>query len=182
MIGMPELLPTLYFFVPAYLANMAPVLVQGHFESLATPIDGGRCLRGRRVLGDHKTWRGILVGVVVGTVVYELQRLAQAAGMWPDLARFDYAQHPLLPGFLLGLGTGIGDSVKSFFKRQVGIAPGASWFPFDQLDFLVGAWLAVSLVDAPPLLATLACAPIILAGGVVTSAIGYHLGLKEAWI
>lgn len=179
---MTEILPTLYFFVPAFFANMAPVLVQGHFESLATPIDGGRSLRGRRILGGHKTWRGILAGLVVGTLVYELQRLADGAGLWPGLVRFDYAGHPLLPGILLGLGTGVGDAVKSFFKRQVGISPGSSWFPFDQLDFLVGAWLAVVPVGAPSLLATLACAPIIVAGGVVTSAIGYRLGLKDAWI
>lgn len=182
MIDIQELLRTMYLFVPAYLANMAPVLVQHHFVALATPIDGGRCLRGKRVLGDHKTWRGIVAGIVVGTVVYELQRFAHGAGVWRGLALFDYSQHPLLPGFLLGLGTGVGDAVKSFFKRQIGIAPGASWFPFDQLDFLFGAFVAVSLVETPPLVATLTCAPIIAAGGVVTSAIGYRLGLKAAWI
>jgi hypothetical protein len=31
------------------------------------------------------------------------------------------------------------DSVKSFVKRRVGIAPGAPWIPFDQLDFVIGA-------------------------------------------
>jgi hypothetical protein len=33
----------------------------------------------KRILGGHKTWRGLVSAVVVGTVVYELQRLAHAA-------------------------------------------------------------------------------------------------------
>lgn len=53
-----DVLCVLYFFVPAYLANMSPVLVRGWFPALSTPIDGGRTFRGRRILGDHKTWRG----------------------------------------------------------------------------------------------------------------------------
>ena len=39
---------------------------------------------------------------------------------------------------LLGLGCGVGalggDSIKSLIKRQLGIAPGRSWIPADQLD------------------------------------------------
>ena len=182
MIETHEVLRVLWLFVPAYLANMSPVLVQGCFQRLATPIDAGRSFRGKRILGDHKTWRGILAGIVVGTVVYELQRLVHAAGFVPGLALFDYADDPVLPGFLMGLGTGVGDAVKSFFKRRVDIAPGASWPVFDQLDFLAGAYLFVSLVHVPPLLPTLACLPIVLAGSIAVTAIGWALGLKEAWI
>ena len=60
----PVELQVLYFFAPAYFANMAPVFARGHFATLAVPIDGGRRWRGRRILGDHKTWRGIVAGVV----------------------------------------------------------------------------------------------------------------------
>ena len=31
----------LYFFIPAYVGNMCPVLVRHRFASLARPIDGG---------------------------------------------------------------------------------------------------------------------------------------------
>lgn len=176
------LLATLYFFLPAYLANMAPVFAKGHLELLARPIDGGRSFRGKRILGDHKTWRGILAGVVVGVVVFTLQVLTYEAGALKSLALLDYSEAGLLPGFLLGLGAGVGDALKSFFKRQLGIAPGASWIGFDQLDFLAGAWLFVAPVCAPPLLATIAIAPIVFAGSIVSTVIGFRLGLKEAWI
>ena len=175
-------LETLYFFVPAYLANMAPVVVRGHFEFLARPIDGGRSFRGKRILGDHKTWRGIVAGVVVAIAVFAAQVALYEAGFLRSLALLDYAQAGSLLGILLGLGTGVGDAVKSFFKRQCGIAPGATWMGFDQLDFLVGAWLFVAPVYAPPVLATIAIAPIVFAGSIASTAIGYWLGLKEAWI
>jgi len=182
MIHAHEVLQVLWLFVPAYLANMSPLFVQGWFPHLAAPIDGGRSFRGKRVLGDHKTWRGLLAGIVVGIATYELQRLLHAAGLASGLALLDYADDPLLPGFLMGLGTGVGDAVKSFFKRRVDIAPGASWPVFDQLDFFAGAYLFVSAVYVPPVLPTLACLPIVLAGSIAVTAIGWALGLKEAWI
>jgi CDP-2,3-bis-(O-geranylgeranyl)-sn-glycerol synthase len=175
-------LQVLWLFVPAYVANMTPVLVQGRLERLATPIDGGRSFRGERLLGDHKTWRGLLGGVVAGGLVYELQRLVHAAGVAPGLVLIDYPGHPLVPGLLLGLGAGVGDAVKSFFKRRVGIPPGASWPVFDQLDFFFGSWALLALVYAPSPLAVLACLPIVLVGSVAVTTIGWALGLKEAWI
>lgn len=182
-----EIAAVLYFFVPAYVANMSPVLVQKWFTALATPIDGGRTLRGRRVLGDHKTWRGLLAGVVVAPVILELQVFVHEAGFLHGLALIDYASfspwlRSLWLGVLMGLGTGVGDAVKSFFKRQIGIAPGKSWIGFDQLDFLVGAYAFVSVVHVPPLLPTLACLPIVFMGSIATTAIGAWLGMKESWL
>lgn len=182
MIDGLEVWRVLYFFVPAYVANMSPVFVQGRFKALAGPIDGGHTLWGKRILGDHKTWRGLLAGIVAGTLVFELQRLADGAGLLRDLALIDYGAHPVLPGFLMGLGTGVGDAVKSFFKRRIDIPPGASWPVFDQLDFVAGAYLFVSVVHAPPLLPTLASLPIVVVGSVAVTAIGWALGLKGAWI
>lgn len=177
-----SVLQVLYFFLPAYLANMSPVLVGRRFSALAIPIDGGQTLRGKRILGDHKTWRGLLAGIVAGALTFELQRLAYEAGVARGLALIDYSAHPLLPGLLMGLGAGVGDAVKSFFKRRIDIEPGASWPVFDQLDFFLGAYLFVSLVYAPPLLPALACLPVIFLGNLAFNAAGYRLGFKETWI
>jgi CDP-2,3-bis-(O-geranylgeranyl)-sn-glycerol synthase len=179
---MEEVARVLYFFVPAYLANMSPVLVQGWFGRLATPIDGGLTWRGRRVLGDHKTWRGLLAGIVVAPMALAIQQLVHAAGYLHELALIDYERAGLGLGLLMGLGTGVGDAVKSFFKRQIGIAPGKSWIGFDQLDFFAGAYAFIAPIYAPPFLATLACLPIVFAGSIVTTAIGAWLGMKESWL
>ena len=182
MIYARALLQVLYFFLPAYLANMSPVLVRGWFSALAIPIDGGQTLRGKRVLGDHKTWRGLLAGIVAGALVFELQRFAYQAGLARDLTLIDYSAHRLLPGLLMGVGAGVGDAVKSFFKRRMDIEPGASWPVFDQLDFFFGAYLFVSLVYAPPLLLTVASLPVIFLGNIASNIVGYWLGFKETWI
>jgi len=42
-------------------------------------------LGGRRILGDPKTWRGLLAGIVVGALVFEAQRLAWQAGFAREL-------------------------------------------------------------------------------------------------
>ena len=60
------------------------------------------------------------------------------------------------PGLLMGVGAGIGDAVKSFLKRQLGISAGSPWLGFDQLDFFLGALACVSLVHVPPLRIVLA--------------------------
>jgi hypothetical protein len=38
---------------------------------------------------------------------------------------------------LASSGALTGDAVRSFFKRQMDIAPGKSWFPFDQFDYVI---------------------------------------------
>jgi CDP-2,3-bis-(O-geranylgeranyl)-sn-glycerol synthase len=177
-----DLLQTLWFFLPAYLANIAPVLAQSHFAWLDRPLDGGRFFRGERVLGAHKTWRGIVAGIVVGTATFAAQRLAWDAGWFRALAPIDYGDTSLLLGLLLGLGTGVGDAVKSFFKRRRAIAPGASWIGWDQIDFMIGAWLFAAPVHLPPAWAVLLCMPIVTIGAIAVSTIGWELGLKESWI
>lgn len=179
---MHTVLRVMYFFVPAYLANMSPVLVGRRFNALSITIDGGRTLSGKRILGDHKTWRGLLAATIAGTLVFEMQRLTYVAGLARGLALIDYAAQPLLLGLLMGICTGVGDAAKSFFKRRIDIAPGAIWPVLDQLDFLFGAYLFVSVVYVPPLLPTLLSLPIIFVGNVAITAIGYYLGLKETWI
>ena len=177
-----DVLQTLYFFLPAYLANMAPVLVHGHFAALDRPLDGGRVLWGERMLGAHKTWRGLVAGIVAGLGVFALQRLLYDFGWLRALAPIDYGATTLWLGVLLGLGTGVGDAVKSFVKRRIAIAPGEPWVGFDQLDFMVGAYCFAAPLYAPPMLAFLLCLPVVLVGTVVVTTVGYELGMKESWI
>lgn len=177
-----EVLQVLYFFLPAYLANMSPVLIRGRFHALAIPLDGGRTFRGKRILGDHKTWRGLLAGIIAGPLVFELQRWVYEAEIAQSLAVIDYSAYRLLPGLFMGLGAGVGDAIKSFFKRRIDIPPGESWPVFDQLDFFLGAYLFVSPVYAPPVSSILASLPVILLGNVASNVAGYWLGFKETWI
>src|SRR5689334_21170634 len=63
----------LYFFVPAYLANVAPIVARGHVEWLAGPMDGSLEWRGWRLLGDNKAWGRLAAGIIVGSSAFAVQ-------------------------------------------------------------------------------------------------------------
>jgi len=175
------ILQALYFFLPAYLANMAPVFAAKILgKRFDNPIDCGAKFRGQRVLGDHKTWRGLVSGVLMGFLVAYLQTIAAQKGWVVRLNLLDYSQvNPIILGGLLGLGTIVGDAVKSFFKRQMKIAPGGKWPGFDQLDFVIGGLLFVSMVYVPPLIVILILLIATPGLHLLSNIIGYKLKLKE---
>src|SRR3989344_8478189 len=117
------ILAAVWFILPAYAANMAPAIFYKFFGKYNFPIDFCRNLfDGKRIFGDGKTWNGLAVGMMAGSLV-------------------GYAQGSAFAGFVLGSGALFGDLVKSFFKRRLGFARGKMWFPFDQIDFVLGAFL-----------------------------------------
>lgn len=150
----------LFYFLPAYCANMAPNLFKRCFPFFDRPIDQGRTFRGKRVFGDHKTYRGFVLGAAFATAIALLQYLLHPLPFFTAISLLDYRAwgiaRVIILGFLLGFGALLGDALKSFCKRQAGIRPGRSWFPFDQLDFVVGGLLLSFLIFVPPAMAILA--------------------------
>jgi CDP-2,3-bis-(O-geranylgeranyl)-sn-glycerol synthase len=172
MLGM-IILKSLYFFLPAYAANMAPVLFKW-IPWLGKPVH-------ERLLGAHKTWRGIVVATLTGTIVFALQKYAYAQG-FTSLALIDYSGFPLLLGTLLGFGAIAGDAVESYYKRKQGIPPGQPWVPWDQLDFVVGGIVMGMFLYVPPAEAVLVLVLISPVLHFATNYIGYLLGInKKKW-
>jgi CDP-2,3-bis-(O-geranylgeranyl)-sn-glycerol synthase len=170
----------LWLFLPAYVANMSPVLTAKIVPRWKAPIDGGRMHKdGRRVLGDGKTWRGLVGGAVTAglTALVLAAIVGAAAPSWLDGWDFGasgYTGGPIsdqdacdvdvdcapptsapwamfLFGAIVGTFALTGDIVESYAKRRLGRERGAPWFPFDQLDFVVFA--LIGYVVAAPLLA-----------------------------
>ncbi len=127
-----------YFMLPAYWANMAPVMFKNAFRSLAIPIDNNIRIRGKSLFGSHKTVRGFMMGILLAMAVSWVQSLLYRFPFFSELSFFDYGPWALL-GFLMGAGALGGDLLKSVVKRQLGIPPGEPFIPFDQLDFVIGA-------------------------------------------
>ena len=143
---MPEsfvlfILRCFYLMLPAYFANMAPVMVK-KINLFVYPIDFNKKINNKPILGKNKTFRGLIFGIIFAIIVAYLQFLLHNKGFFADIAFIDY-QNWLLLGFLMGLGALAGDSIKSFFKRRIGIAPGEKFIPFDQMDFVVGSLLFI---------------------------------------
>jgi CDP-2,3-bis-(O-geranylgeranyl)-sn-glycerol synthase len=173
-----------WFFLPAAIANGAPVFAAKTpgLQKFDMPIDGGRMFRGKRVLGTHKTWRGLAAGILTATLVLWLEQIAVNHNGWLHhvTIQVDYGTLPtLVLGPLLGIGALAGDAIKSFFKRQRGVAPGHGWFPFDQIDYVIGgALLALPLVRLT-LVQYVWLIVIWLALHLISVYIGYLLGIRE---
>lgn len=133
----------LWFFLPAGIANVSPALsAQVIFlRFLYKPLDFGKKLHGKRIFGDSKTWLGLITGVVLATIVIYLQKYGFNHSEWLRniSGSVNYNESKiLLLGPLMGFGALAGDAIESFFKRQVGIKPGHTWIPYDQIDYIIG--------------------------------------------
>jgi CDP-2,3-bis-(O-geranylgeranyl)-sn-glycerol synthase len=126
---------SLYFMLPAYFGNMAPIIVKKYFLFLAKPIDHGLKFKGKPVFGKNKTWRGLIFGPIFGIITAYIQFKLNLS---INIINYDYW---LYIGFLMGFGALLGDIVESFFKRQCNVKPGQRFFPWDQVDFVIGALL-----------------------------------------
>lgn len=174
------LLQAIYFFLPAYLANMAPVFAAKLMPSFSYPLDGYRTHKGKRLLGDNKTWRGLFAGVIVATFVVIIQRMLIDTSFGFALSIVPYhIISPWLLGPLFGIGALGGDAVKSFFKRKKGIISGQSWPVWDQLDFVIGGLVLVSFIYRPSFWVIVIILVISPALHKATNVIGYWLGLKK---
>lgn len=131
-----------WFFLPAAMGNVAPIIAAKlpYLENWTFPLDGYATFCGKRLLGDHKTVRGMVTGILAGIATAFLQVELYINVAWVrEIVTLDYSRiNPLLLGTLAALGALTGDAFKSFFKRQSNIAPGTSWFPFDQIDYVIG--------------------------------------------
>jgi CDP-2,3-bis-(O-geranylgeranyl)-sn-glycerol synthase len=166
-----ELVDLLVFLIPIYVANSSPVLLGG-----GMPLDFGISLGdGKRLLGKGKTVRGFLAGVVAGTVAGGLIALVYV------LPYFSSPEEQFIAGFVVSLGTMIGDSMGSFLKRRLGLESGKPFWPDTVLFLLIALAFIYPLASAELyqplnliifLLLTVVLHPL-------TNAIANRLGLKR---
>jgi len=164
------IIESLYFFLPGYIANMAPVLLRW------IPY-GGKPIHSK-LFGEHKTWRGLVVAILIGGFVFLLQKWLYAAG-FQSWALIDYVGFPWWCGFVQGAGVILGDLIKSFYKRKQGIKPGDPWWGWDQLDFVIGGVVLGFLFYVPPVetvLVLMVLSPIL---HLLVNNIGYLLKINK---
>ncbi len=158
-----QLLLFLSIYIPALVANGSPTLIRrGH------PVDfGARFPDGRRILGDGKTFEGFTLGVLYATSI--------------ALTLANILNKPLIAyyGVLAGVGALLGDMAGSFIKRRLGMKRGEPLPLLDQLDFLLGAYLATSTAGyTPPPHYAAALAVVVYVLHRATNIAAYKLGIK----
>jgi CDP-2,3-bis-(O-geranylgeranyl)-sn-glycerol synthase len=78
----------------------------------------------------------------------------------------------------MGFGALLGDAIESFFKRQARVKPGNTWFPFDQIDYIIGGLLFSLPVITLGVKYYFLILVVWLLLHLISSYIGYLLGLK----
>ena len=137
-----EIAAAIWFIFPAYCANAAPVIFGG-----GLPMDfEKKFFDDKPLFGSHKTIRGFLAGVIIGTLVGIVQTLIFNT----FLQQYNlYFQYSFELGIVISIGALTGDLIESFVKRRLNRSPGSSLPIGDQIDFILGAFL-FSVPVAPP--------------------------------
>jgi CDP-archaeol synthase len=188
---MNELAGLCYLFTPLLLGLVAHgfTIKFNLFPFLSRPVDQGRSFRGLRIFGANKTYRGIVVISLATGLGFYLQAIVlHRIPTVQHIELFDYSPaKSLFLGLAVGLAAMLSELPNSFIKRQLDIAPGASarglkialFYTLDQIDFLFGSWLVLSLevhVTAGRLIWS---AVLIFISHQILTSFGYLLGMRS---
>ncbi len=139
-------LVVLWLYLPGYLSNTAAMLGGKWIPEITGmrvfPIDAGRVMSdGNRILGDGKTWNGLIGGTLGGGLLAILTTilsdnneidaapfLSPVGAYWVDPVHLSqawfYFDNEIITAFIIGsvmgFGCMIGDSIGSFIKRRLG--------------------------------------------------------------
>lgn len=156
----------------------------GWLRSLAVPIDRGVLIRGRRLFGANKTWRGVLAVSLGASAGYCLQSALPA--LQPPAFRALPTPGIAFLGLALGAAAMLSELPNSFLKRQLDVAPGAPgggpaavfFYVLDQVDLLLGAWLVAWRWVIPTTSRVLWSVLFVVALHQVISMLGALLGMR----
>ncbi len=155
-------------YLPAMVANATPVII-GKLIRRRHPIDFNKnFVDGRPILGPGKTWEGLLGGLLAGSLV---GALISSSLSYPTL---------VTASLFVPLGALLGDIAGSFLKRRLGIKRGDPLPIADQLDFYIGATIALYVKgEMPHLLAVVVFAVLVYYLHKATNELAYALRLKN---
>jgi CDP-archaeol synthase len=188
---MKEFLALAYLFFPLLigLALHGFCIKYDALAFLRRPIDRGRKFRGKRIFGDNKTYRGVVV-VSLGTAVgFGLQSLIlHRIASIRSIELFDYAFFKSVAlGAAVGVAAMLSELPNSFIKRRFEIEPGSAakgwkgmvFYVYDQIDFLLGSWLVLAFVIPVTVERVLFSAGLLLVAHQLLSSAGYALGMRR---
>ncbi|MEC8076671.1 MAG: CDP-2,3-bis-(O-geranylgeranyl)-sn-glycerol synthase [Candidatus Thermoplasmatota archaeon] len=185
------IITVLWIMGPAYIANSVAVLTGGKY-----PIDQGRTLSdGNRILGDGKTWSGLLGGTLGGIMFGIILdsgdgRMALERLTGEEHVQSLWSENPVMVFFLLSFGALFGDMAASFYKRRQNLLRGDKFAILDMYDFIFMSlllciifqrdWLLSWILEGwAPLFTVLILTPFLHRG---VNIIGYNIGVKnEPW-
>jgi CDP-archaeol synthase len=184
------------FFAISYL--FAPLLIGltvhglsikfGWLAFLVHPIDQGKSFRGKRIFGANKTYRGVVafaLGTALGFAVQAF--VLHKYEVFRQVELINYSPFVVGLGFLIGFAAMLSELLNSFIKRQIDIAPGATtggvlslcFYIFDQIDFLLGAWIVLTFFINFTFQRVLFSILFMFVSHQIISVFGYLLGMRK---
>lgn len=139
-----EIFKLIYFFLPAYFANMTPPIAKklGVLKFLERPVDFNKKFLGQPIFGWHKTWRGVILAILVCIFFVFLQRYLFNFSFFKNLSLIDYQRIKILKlALFFSFGTVFGDLFSAFIKRRLNLTPGTPFLPLDQTNYVIGCFV-----------------------------------------
>jgi CDP-2,3-bis-(O-geranylgeranyl)-sn-glycerol synthase len=185
MITLLYIVSCIYFFLPAYIANASPPLANTFnlFNRLNKPIDGGKTIKGVPVLGSHKTWRGLIFEIVICFLLFQLIFWINNYYNLPFLSVVGINSSTVSSmqlGLLLGIGIVFGDLLFAFIKRRLQLRPGTAFVPFDQTNYVIGAFIFIQPLLGLSFNFWITLFVLTFFIHILFNRIGYNLGLHKA--
>ncbi len=161
-----------------------------HYGLLARfdrPIDRGLKLAGKRLFGDNKTWRGVLIYCALAPVICALLWLLLTTPL-QSFTHPVFAHNPLVLGMVYALSYTTGELLNSFMKRRLGIVSGGTAVhPFaaraqrigDTLDGILVVTCALLVIYHVSVVSLLIGCVLSVAAHLGTDAIMRRVGLKQ---
>lgn len=172
-----------YFFWPAYIANAIPPLIK-KVDILNWPIDNNKSLWGAPILGNHKTWRGLVSELIACSVFTQIFFWLNHSFGWKIYENLGFNSYYQIGGLAFGtlLGASIifGDIFFAFIKRRLKLRPGFPFIPFDQTNYVIGAFVFIEPFLHLGLFFWINLVILTFFIHVVFNRIGYNLGLHKA--
>ncbi len=162
-----------------------------YLSKLCYPVDFGVKIRGKALFGQNKTFRG-LIGMGLGSSACFLLQ-AQILHFLPEVRRIEIINYDISPawlfGFVLGIGSILGELPNSFLKRQLGIEPGGTtggrlkllFFVLDQIDVLLGFWFILAFITSVSLFRVVISVIIVFFVHLLISYVAFRLDIRPTW-
>ena len=183
---------------------MLPVILAGIFnmvfvklpvlDSLKIPMDGGKILSdGKRLWGDHKTWKGFF-GMIVLTalfmfmfdVLYRHVEWARTLSLIP-YGEFPNPVFSFIWGAIWGFGYVFFELPNSYIKRRIDISPGKQgsgiigkvFTVIDQTDSVIGCVIFMMVFYVPAFKDAIAIIILATLFHYIINILLYLVGLKK---
>jgi len=151
------------------------------FNFLDRDVDFGRKFLGQPILGSHKSWRGVVLGILVGFLAALMQSCLYQFPAIQKISFLDYGQiNIFLFGFLISAGAIFGDLLFAFIKRRLKLRPGTRFLPWDQTNYVIGVAIFLTAIFKIEIMVWLTLFILTFLLHIIFNRLGYHLKLHCA--